>query len=143
MSNVEKATSGVTGRTIHLEVSDKTCRAILTTALESSWGIRYWADVDTVRRDEGGWVTSFRTTSRDGSSRRLREWAESRPAESNESWRTVNARTIRLGLARILAREVSVSSSLLGTLLADLDAAEGQATDVIVQAGLFGEIRYS
>lgn len=80
------------------------------------------------------------------------EWIAAHPGSSNKDWlsehgKLINCDLIARGIGRIVRREVGVNSTIRGYILygnAENDAGEidADAADVIVQAGLFGELVY-
>ncbi len=111
-------------------VADTVCHDVLTTAYEG--GISYWAMTDQADRDGSMNVLKFR----------LREREDDEP----ETF-TVDTATVRAGIKWLL-EEASVSNSYHVRALIDLLFSPDQAdydadtADLIVQAGLFGELRY-
>lgn len=110
---------------IAVEFTDQECWDVLTTATESD-ALLGWIINDRVpckRNDEG--VTELVVTE-----------AEVHPYKKH----VINKHTIQLGVIRIMSGEVEAPDTRESICKEDIDSDDA---DVIIQAGLFGEIRYS
>jgi hypothetical protein len=106
-------------------------RDILCTAAEG--GIGYWCD----------WKSTTRAN-KDGDYLALHGCHD---AEGGAKFKDITVETIRLGIERILSGSVKVRSDLVaqvatGNAFNEAGDIDADGADVIVQAGLFGEIVY-
>lgn len=123
---------------IKIEISDIKAREVLTTACEAgSYGIGYWADITDVVyspcKGAGNMVETMTVE----------------PAEDDTDFpsQNITVTTVRNGFLNLLGGRLA-SNEHTGRALAYLHAAyvdadmDGPLADTIIQAGLFGELRY-
>ena len=115
---------------VRLPVEDQFLADILSTAVEG--GINYWAQVVVYKWTEGPEHTK----------------AEILEVDSSNAHFTIGLDVIAEGIQRVLGNDHSVSKETVGYVLAGVreqDAGEidSIAADVIVQFGLFDELRYA
>lgn len=120
---------------IEVELDEDFLAGVMTTALEG--GIGYWSKCSHVKRREDLWITSCR----------IYEFDDDEDVPEGAEGVPLTLKHIGLGIERLVSGEVGVNSTLRGYIsqgVAEKDAGhiDADAADVIVQAGLLGEIRY-
>jgi hypothetical protein len=117
--------------TMALEVKDKLCLDLLTTAFEG--GSAYWLACKTRERDAEGNVTKI---------------IGCRDAEDKTTkWPDADLATMRLGIQKILNGDVAVAKNIRADVLAavlddDNTSWDAETADCVLQAGLLGSIVY-
>lgn len=117
---------------LKVELSDKECHDIMTTAYEDGRSIGYWiAGARKLKRTKDLDVISFDIQTEED-------------APKGQQWYTINAETIRKGVNLLLSSEFQVSSDIRKQLIGDPDDMDVdiEGADCIIQAALFGEIVY-
>lgn len=125
--------------TVQTYVADSVLASVLTTALDPGYGgSLYWAEA---RR--------YRDHKFDGDSIGFWIKAEVRDVEAgSKAWRTVNLDTVAKGIERVLGGGIKLAPEYLAQVSAllgpDADGGEVDAlgADVILQAGLLGDVVY-
>lgn len=120
--------------TIEHEVSDEFLADILITAVEG--GINYWAQVESYTHSRGPEYTRAMLTPADGE-------AGGWPAKHV----VLDTTVVLTGLQRVLGHKVGCGEEVMnwivsGSLNDDAGEIDADAADVIVQAGIFGELVY-
>lgn len=115
---------------------------IFTTALEG--GIGYWSQAATYRWSMAG---DSNVDDLDGFIAIIGEFDESTGKYRHDKPLTINRAVIQKGLARLADKDFKVrddirKTALAGSAMNDAGDIDAEIADVIVQAGLFGEIIY-
>ena len=119
--------------TIKVEVTDDLLAGALVTAVEG--GISYWADIEEYECE--GFF--------DGSPGTVRAAITDRYDDTGVIWE-VSPADIAVGLERLLDGTVAVNDTIRGwiwqELCGNIGSIDADAADCVVQAALFGEVRY-
>lgn len=129
----------MTAITVNLPYPDARCEATMCTALEG--GVGYWSQADKLVQTEAGYESCLICECDD---------LERFDWKKKERVRKLDADVIRRGIQRILDGTVAIRADLAAQVLRDAttayhswDPMDAEAADCVVQAGLFGELRYS
>jgi hypothetical protein len=115
---------------LQVELTDEECYDVMTTAVESGYyGIGYWAEViQELSRDEQLNITEFICSVDENE-------------DGNYTHYTVTPETIRKGVNKILEPDFEIRADLVQSLFPEWDI-DSESADCIIQAGLFGELKF-
>lgn len=95
-------------------------------------GFSYWGEVDNVKRDMDGKVSSFQ----------VRDPGYENPS-LHEGWVTIDTASLIEGVRRLLSGEVIVRRDLAAQFIGNDWDYDADGIDVLVQAIVFGKLVYS
>src|SRR5689334_10870701 len=111
---------------IKVEITAEEAKSILTTALESGM-IDYWVgQYTTIQRDSQNMVKYVGIEEEDDAATR----------------HIINPVSIQIGVSKVFQPGFEISRAMLASIIVDAKAVDGETADCIIQAALFGELKY-